>query len=388
MVRAVAAQLNPRTANVSQEDENENMERPFRRPPPPPLTEGLVNPMAGVGVTANNITPSAEVSPCSTLTELSPKAWMAPHQSLTILDWDDTLFPSTWLTETNLPLCEPCPQGRHDISEPMARLAPILLEFIQAAKRVSTVVILTNASVGWVRDACVCWMPILLEEVENTQIIYARDVYARSNMGQFENVPDNELPLRWKITAMKQCMQQFYGEGHSWKNVFGIGDSPHDQYALQQVCAQHINPFSRRTNQPYPMRVKTICTPLDPTIQQVEANLRLLSRYFVNLLQADCQFDIDVEYAYDPFAEVGSPFYEMDSMSWWLWTQGNRSDHSRMMRDVIDLFDPHSVGELTRFASTSSKHSSHPSPPMSMTSPFPQRGGSAPSYLRANHSII
>ena len=231
-------------------------------PPAPPIQ--VTDPMANYEHNNSDLNIRInELSPHSTQSISSSLHWEAPHQSLTILDWDDTLFPSTWLTETGLELCSPCPTSCSHVRELFDELAPHVLAFIRAAKAVSTVVIVTNASVGWVNDACFYWMPSLYEEIRSMErdgrVIYARQEFAKTTREEMNRSDsDYELPLQWKIVTFRQQINKFYGEGHSWKNVIGIGDSPHDQYALQCVCARQINPANKHTGIQSPMRVKTI----------------------------------------------------------------------------------------------------------------------------------
>ena len=62
----------------------------------------------------------------------------------------------------------------------MQMQAAKIVEIIQAAKRISQVVILTNSSAGWVHDAVRNFMPneALQREIDSTPIIYAREEYA------------------------------------------------------------------------------------------------------------------------------------------------------------------------------------------------------------------
>lgn len=252
-----------------------------------------------------------------------------------------------------------------------------IIELIQAAKRVSRVVILTNASAGWVHDAVRNFMPIpaLLREIDNTPIIYAREEWARvapdymmDVYSMYEHHDDEEpLPMSWKKVAMEKVLREFYGPEHSWKNVLGIGDSPIDRWALDEVCVKHNNPTSGRSGMARPMRVKTIKVIESPSIQLLQAEVMLLTKYFHGLLLADGTFEMDILFQdqeeglwgngplrWNPAGkhpdDPKKMLYQHDPMIWHNYMRANPRTVQTLFDNFETLFDPRVLGDLIAFS--------------------------------------
>lgn len=333
-----------------------------------------------------------QTSPCNST--MTTDLFSLPPSALTILDWDDTLFPSTWLVETGLELLESCPPHRRDILGPMMGLSHMMLELLQTAKQHSHVVILTNASAGWVHDAVRNFMPNpeLLHEINNTQIVYAREEFARI-------VPDDEFfarmvdddtpyPMSWKKVAMDRTIREFYGQEHSWKNIVSIGDSPLDRWALDDVVLAHSNPVSRRTGVNRPLRCKTVKVIENPSIQQVQVQVMLLTRYIDGLVASDGSFEFDVAFneniveptQWNPAGkkqvDCRHMIFEQDPMKWFNWTQQNPGSVNQLFEGFETMFDPRCVGDLNKIAqatpSRSQGYARGPNlPPVYQTPPPP-----------------
>merc|ERR1712232_76549 len=79
--------------------------------------------------------------------------------SLLIYDWDDTLFPTTWVQKNDL-------VSFHSVTTMdqfahLGRLAQCVHENLSLSKRLGKVIIVTNADAGWVELSCSRFMPSL-----------------------------------------------------------------------------------------------------------------------------------------------------------------------------------------------------------------------------------
>jgi len=149
-------------------------------------------------------------------------------ESLIIFDWDDTLFPTSWMQDhALLQACEADrPFSKEQVSQlgMMAARARLTLE---KAMKIGKVVIVTNAEEGWVEHSCNVFLPSLASLLESIDI-----VSARSNYGKYW---DN--PTEWKRLAFAFEVDRHYGSkcnGHR-RNILSLGDSLHELNALMFV---------------------------------------------------------------------------------------------------------------------------------------------------------
>ncbi|CAK0788407.1 unnamed protein product [Prorocentrum cordatum] len=151
-------------------------------------------------------------------------------ENLVIFEWDDTLFPTTWLGEQGL-LDEDCviTPAQDAQLEALADLAAVTLE---TAKRRGGVAIVTNAEQGWVEMSCEAIMPSLQPHLAGVTIVSARSRHERP--GFFE-------PTRWKCLAFEELVREVYGAADPSgvavrRNISSIGDSEYEMEALKWIA--------------------------------------------------------------------------------------------------------------------------------------------------------
>lgn len=155
-------------------------------------------------------------------------AHFSPEETLVILDWDDTLLPTSWIEAQGLRLAcdsEPSPEQRA-LLELMAQWASRTLH---KAKTYGSVIIVTNAEHGWIELSCEKFMPALLHELEGVKILSARSRYERQGVAQ---------PSDWKLLAFRGEIELFFlslGDLGRRKNIVSVGDSSHEREALIRV---------------------------------------------------------------------------------------------------------------------------------------------------------
>jgi hypothetical protein len=157
-------------------------------------------------------------------------AWLQPCENLIIFDWDDTLFPTTWLREQGLLEEEAVITPEQDARlEALADLAALTLE---TAKRRGGVAIVTNAEQGWVEMSCEAIMPSLQPHLAGVRIVSARSRHEKH--GLF-------APTTWKCLAFEELVAEFYGvfdqsDVALRRNIVSIGDSEYEMEALKWVA--------------------------------------------------------------------------------------------------------------------------------------------------------
>ena len=139
--------------------------------------------------------------------------------TLFIFDWDDTLFPTHWLTEKRL-IFNDKPDLSH-VKGHLELLSNSVEAILQHAQKYGTVMIITNSEHGWVAHSCAKFMPSIMPLIREIEIVSARSL--------FEPLcPDS--PTDWKTSAFQEEVGDF-------TNILSIGDSESERHAVKALAA-------------------------------------------------------------------------------------------------------------------------------------------------------
>lgn len=250
--------------------------------------------------------------------------WSDASQTLMFFDWDDTLFPTTWIRE-DLGLdwrrslkeqAEPSPD-RDEAERLLERLGQRVEKMIAIACRLAKVCIVTLAKTPWVDTSSLCFMPILIEVLQrhSVPVIYARELIteeARAAYTRADAVTPEFEDLFWKQakeSAMLRELETFYGSDRSWKNVISIGDSETERSALRSVCSNYIDSVSPHCNvlqrgltpevvttdgEFKRLRVKTLKMLEQPSCEELLAQVYALTKWLPFLVCSEVGMDIEI----------------------------------------------------------------------------------------------
>lgn len=230
-----------------------------------------------------------------------------PEQTVIILDWDDTLFPTTWLDyDMNLNLDRPPPK-RDDILQPLRLVISRAQEFAKLSCKLSrNVIIVTLAKAPWVTNCMRNFAPSLAKTLQRLKIpiVYARKYEKKggsdAKYDRKEFSSNEECLAYWtgvKAAAIHaectRCYSQY--EGQTWKNVISIGDSYFERDGTRDVVRRWCEDNARTAYQ-LP-RTKTVKFLDDPTCDEVADQLKLLTAWLPVLVRKDGAFNIDLDTA-------------------------------------------------------------------------------------------
>ena len=143
------------------------------------------------------------------------------NKTLIILDWDDTLFPTTWANGNNINMSDKDTRINNQII--FAELDNILYDFLSKCTKLGSVVIITNASYNWI-IASMSILPNTKRLVANAiKIISARDMYQH-----------NKTMSKWKQMAFEHEAFNFFEGKLDVHNIVSIGDADYEYNALIQ----------------------------------------------------------------------------------------------------------------------------------------------------------
>jgi len=156
--------------------------------------------------------------------------------TLIIYDWDDTLFPTTFVLNKN----------QLDQKE-LLLLEEQNIKILEKSRQLGRTIIITNASTQWIYNSSEQYMPNLYKYIKNTDIpiISARE-YATAR-----HIFDHE---KWKDITFYNAIKTISQEPHNIpiNNILSVGDAVYERNALHKY-GQFIN-----NKQNYKTYIKTI----------------------------------------------------------------------------------------------------------------------------------
>jgi hypothetical protein len=195
-------------------------------------------------------------------------------ETVIFCDWDDTLFPTSWLERQGLLACDAMISERQqDLLQTMAAWAARTLQMAMAIGRV---IIVTNAQQGWVETSCAAFMPSLSNLLQDAHIVSARSRY--------EQCCGND-PSGWKCLAFEHEVQKLYQDMSTNQelNIISLGDSLHEQRALVSLTQSLPHCCGKS--------LKFMHT---PTIEQLIDQHELLSDCFLDVAEHSGNLDLEV----------------------------------------------------------------------------------------------
>lgn len=194
----------------------------------------------------------------------------SPGETVIIFDWDDTLFPTTALDDT--PSGSEC-DGLHRL----VREAKRTLE--RAMELSDKVVIVTNATDGWIEQCCEDWFQDLVPTLDKLEFMSARSAWEPTGI---------MTPTGWKAAAFDDLVNKFYSRNwrSTWKNIIVVGDACYEHDAMQNVISQAPHELIKRC------RSKSIRFAPQPTASMLACELQGLRDNFDNIVTQDTSLDL------------------------------------------------------------------------------------------------
>jgi hypothetical protein len=155
---------------------------------------------------------------------MRPQHQSKSHQTLVIFDWDDTLFPTTFLTYVGFEKV----QTEAKIQNLLNKIDKLVSKLLLKAIKFGKTCIVTNASHNWVETSSQNYLPMTYE------VLRRNDISVISARAKYEKQFPNE-PKRWKQEAFVELRANLNGE--MLANIICIGDSTLELEAAQHFCS-------------------------------------------------------------------------------------------------------------------------------------------------------
>lgn len=204
----------------------------------------------------------------------------APHnkRTVTLYDWDDTFFPSTYLAEhgVRIDLDSDTTHVSEKLQHDLKQLEDIVIKILQEAMSCGIVKVITNAEEGWVELSGTKFMPRLSNflKINNIKIVSARTCYEH-------DFPDS--PSCWKTAAFQAEVDESFPDS-DYLNVLVLGDSLSEREAAHNLALRR--PASC---------VKSVKLVERPDVIQLQRQIAMLQGSFQNLSDHFGSFDINLQ---------------------------------------------------------------------------------------------
>lgn len=142
--------------------------------------------------------------------------------SLIIYDWDDTLFPTSFIHS-----------GKYINYSQILLIEKQNIKLLNKSRQFGTTIIITNASTEWIYESSKKYMPNLNKYIKyfNIPIYSAREYAAERNIQNY---------LQWKEITFHNTINNYYRQNARINNILSIGDAVYERNSLLKY-GKYIN---------------------------------------------------------------------------------------------------------------------------------------------------
>lgn len=195
------------------------------------------------------------------------------ESTLIILDWDDTIFPTTWLHKNKIDIFT---NITHLYDKFFKNLDNLLFRLFKLLIQCGTVIIITNALLNWI-DISSKLLP------ELSKLIKTSNITIKSARGDYSHI--NKDPEMWKKMAFKQEIINI-SEIKNINNVISIGDAEYEYYALINLYDNNISNYKL---------LKSIKFIRYPNILQIYKQIELLYDFIIKVCKDKSPLDLELK---------------------------------------------------------------------------------------------
>ncbi len=187
------------------------------------------------------------------------------NNSLVILDWDNTLFPTTWVTKNYINLNDI--EVRNRYLDFFSELDNLIFNLLKKILEYSKVVIVTNALPVWIKISSNV-LPKTQYILKNIKVVSARKNYQKLNSDINE----------WKKLAFKDEVEHEL-DIKNVQNIISIGDASYEYNAL-------INLYNSNR------LLKSMKFLEEPTHETLKDQIEVLNDNIVNIIKHKKHLDL------------------------------------------------------------------------------------------------
>lgn len=194
------------------------------------------------------------------------------HKTLIIFDWDDTLFPTSWLIQNNINLSDEITQNKYIIL--FTRLDTLINQLLTLAMKHGKVIIVTNAVHKWIDTS--------LNMLSNTKKIIQNNIEVVSARELYQDKYPNQMSLWKRLVFQNYVINHF--KTHPLQNIISIGDAEHEFNAL--IDLYNANSVVKKRI------LKTVRLMKDPTFESLLDQLNVFKNCLVQIIRSKKHMDL------------------------------------------------------------------------------------------------
>ena len=142
------------------------------------------------------------------------------NSTLIILDWDDTLFPTSWVNKNNIEIMN---INKNLYKKYFEKIDLSILKMFKILVKYGNVIIITNALLNWIEISSRI-LPMTSNFMKNRN-----DIKIVSARGEYSGVTDNLID--WKKMAFQNELANIT-KNKKINNIISVGDAEYEYYAL------------------------------------------------------------------------------------------------------------------------------------------------------------
>jgi hypothetical protein len=196
--------------------------------------------------------------------------------TLTIFDWDDTLLCTTFLQVNGI--ATRLDSAPDSIKEYLSSLGSRVRRLLELSIAAGQVLIITNASTGWVQETAAAYLPEVEPLLAKVNIISARDAYEHKFPGQMH---------MWKKAAFLELQSRF--DMKSVTSLIALGDSDFEMEAAHALGSALGSAGDEQEPSPKMGRVlvKTVKFRQQPSPQELHKQIELVLQKFTKIVSSN-----------------------------------------------------------------------------------------------------
>lgn len=193
---------------------------------------------------------------------------ISPENTIIIIDWDDTLYPTSWVMNNNIDLTDP--NQRYKYVNYFEKLDDLLSATLCQIRVFGEVIIITNAMIEWIQLS-VSVLPKTSKCLSKIEIISARQRH--QNKTHMTNWKKHTFLEEITKRAMKR----------TYHNILSLGDAEFERNALVGLYNNALIPHK------YLKSIKFIKS---SDYEVVMEQLRMIKKYISNICKMTRQIDM------------------------------------------------------------------------------------------------
>lgn len=188
---------------------------------------------------------------------------MNNKNTIIIFDWDDTIFPTSWVVKNKIDLNDESVKNKYIVF--FSQLDNLLYDLIIKALECGKIYIVTNAMVKWIHISADIIPNTKKLILNNTEILSAREIYGKTMPGDM---------FGWKRLIFIDIIKKYYKDKENeFQNIISIGDADYEFEATTNLWSKKSR---NRT-------LKTIKFMTSPTFDSLMDQLHVLSSSMNNI---------------------------------------------------------------------------------------------------------